>query len=540
MNEWRTNCQMKHRTQPTTRQPEQEQLQSLKTRQALVAKAFQTSSRASPEGGLRGRHCYIPTDLKVQVSVQSFLSDLGDMTVSKPVLKRVVADIKQKSDCYSLGYTIDDFVDILQLIGVSGLKDLPCGDIDVDIAKLLGISVANRPRMFHQETFVPAAAVNWMDPGRRLQRHSALDAASQAEAQAPATAPSTPPSSTAPASASFPITQAARTAASLESAPSEPPSVTHADATGAAEEPPPEQAAAVSAEAGHGDECDDDDGDPSADKPFDEWYDYDNDPWAMNRRRDEEARRERQQARTREQMEAQQQAEQAERAQPARPARARSRPAANPAEPGEPAEGDDQTELERLRSQLRAANQKLSSSRRMQSYWKGQAAKQRGKYISAKSELQRALENNSYHSLRTKKRKRGDEPEGDESGPKYRRLTVRGQYRMALKKNIGHTSQLAIVDILEAQVGRWGVTRAENLFQCSIVQQSRQWYEKMQGRLKEFADKVKKITGRGQAAARSVRTNAKKVYSWAVHSIRGDDALARFNIQIGCSDLISR
>jgi hypothetical protein len=54
-------------------------------------------------------------------------------------------------------------------------------------------------------------------------------------------------------------------------------------------------------------------------------------------------------------------------------------------------------------------------------------------------------------------------------------LSIHGTYRIAVKRNQGHAGQLALVHMLEQNINRWAVTRAEMLLSTFFNDASKNW-----------------------------------------------------------------
>ena len=100
------------------------------------------------------------------------------------------------------------------------------------------------------------------------------------------------------------------------------------------------------------------------------------------------------------------------------------------------------------------------------------------------------------------KRHRGEEQA-------WHKLTTRGGFTLAIKRNVGHTSCSAIVQILDAKVKASSVPRWERLLATSILESSRLWYA-------EFDDYVQGLQQQQPIVG------ARRLLTFALHSIRAD------------------
>ena len=103
-------------------------------------------------------------------------------------------------------------------------------------------------------------------------------------------------------------------------------------------------------------------------------------------------------------------------------------------------------------------------------------------------------------------------------------LSVRGGYRLAIKRNLGHCNTATLMKIVETNVSKWALNNWERLLAANIVVQSRQWYEDQYVMLEE-----QRAVALSLGTAASLTTSSfditmphKKLFSYEIHSIRGD------------------
>jgi hypothetical protein len=99
-------------------------------------------------------------------------------------------------------------------------------------------------------------------------------------------------------------------------------------------------------------------------------------------------------------------------------------------------------------------------------------AKERAKRLLLAAELEESLALHRY--TKSGKRKKLD-------GSQALRvvMTTAGSYRIAVKRNLSHTGQSALATTLDANVGRWAVSRAELLLGIYFDRAAITWYESM-------------------------------------------------------------
>eukprot|EP00969_Alexandrium_andersonii_P042353 1858674-Alexandrium_andersonii.AAC.1 len=83
-------------------------------------------------------------------------------------------------------------------------------------------------------------------------------------------------------------------------------------------------------------------------------------------------------------------------------------------------------------------------------------------------EASRAQEAIAFHG--PKRQKRGDRVH------KFHRVSVRGGYALAVKRNLGHAATQTLIDTLTAPLSRQSLNRWESLLSASVIIQSRDWY----------------------------------------------------------------
>jgi hypothetical protein len=64
-------------------------------------------------------------------------------------------------------------------------------------------------------------------------------------------------------------------------------------------------------------------------------------------------------------------------------------------------------------------------------------------------------------------------------------MSTHGTYRIAVKRNQGHAGQLALVHMLEQNINRWAVSRAEMLLSTFFNGASKIWYDEKYMQLEE-------------------------------------------------------
>jgi hypothetical protein len=71
-----------------------------------------------------------------------------------------------------------------------------------------------------------------------------------------------------------------------------------------------------------------------------------------------------------------------------------------------------------------------------------------------------------------------------DGGPLRVVMTTAGSYRLAVKRNLSHTGQAAMATTLDANVGRWAVSRAELLLGIYFERAAIAWYDSMHAAMK--------------------------------------------------------
>ena len=163
-------------------------------------------------------------------------------------------------------------------------------------------------------------------------------------------------------------------------------------------------------------------------------------------------------------------------------------------------------QLQADNAKLPVENSKLSKERnnmRVQcSYWKRKSSDLTEKVF----EQSRMITDSEY--IANSKRQRKD--------AQWRRLSICGGYRLASKRNIGHTSCTALAEVLDVQISRQCIVSWELGLADNLIFPTRQWHQHMQSRLHD-RHKQGSLTW-AVTTVRADATNSSTLQSYKVHS----------------------